>query len=205
MVAPIDESNLVDTLPAFRPYRYGHDVSYPWPLLGVGAIDEPGRFNDCCTFVEALTVRAFEQGAGGAFSWGKRRHGQMMIVDTKDRFSPVTAVVEAEIADRVDPDAAPGPWTLVQGWKQRWKGGHTFLLVDHDPSTDRVLLLESNKAFGLDGPGLRGLGNLRDLDGGPPPAWWTQPAVWTWAQVKQAWPYRKAARLRVEGTRWSGR
>ncbi len=200
MPNPIDESLLVQCLPAFRAYHYGHAASYPWPVPGVGTINAPGQYDDCCTFVESLCVRAFELGRPG-FTWGHHRHDQMMVSDPKHPFSPVTAAIEAGIADEAD---AVGPWTLVQAWRQKWKGGHTFLVVDHDPATDRVLILESNKGFGLDGPGFRALGSLDKLDCRPPD-WWNRAESWTWEKVVQTYPYRRMARLQVTGLTLSGR
>jgi rubredoxin len=66
------------------------------------------------------------------------------------------------MADPVDPDALPHGWTIVQGWRSAdvSKGGHTFLIVDVHRETERVLILESNYAFGMNGPGFRELGDV---------------------------------------------
>ncbi len=139
-----------------------------------------------------------------SITWNPDRHRQMMIYSSDDYFSPVTAVVDSGIGVAVrDEDAAPHPWTLVQGWRRLWRGGHTFFIIDHHESTDRVLTLESNSAYKLDGVGFRSIGNLRDV-GGPPDAWWEQDDLWTWERIQSTYRFRRQARLKVKERSWSG-
>lgn len=138
----------------------------------------------------------------------------MMIFSTDDYFSPVTAALQNGMGEEVDDvDAAPLPWTFVQGWKSRqiegvpgskWSGGHTFIIVDHHAETDKVLTLESNKAFGLNGVGFRKLGMASTLNHLPPKDWWTLPGVWTWEQIKNSYKARAMATLKVKDRSWSG-
>ncbi|RUO91515.1 hypothetical protein D7Y11_19790 [Corallococcus sp. AB018] len=197
----IQEERLFALLWAFVDYRY--DVSrayYPWALPGVRVPLAPPRLNNCCTFVEALLVKAFSEAHRAAFSWDAHRHRQMMIAPTQDYFSPVTAAVESGMA-LVAPsaDVPPHPWTLIQGWRSQWGSGHTFLVVDFHPETDKVLVLESNAAFRLDGVGYRGLGNLRDVGRQPPADWWTRSEVWTWRRICSTYPFRRQGWLKVKG------
>ncbi|WP_338869367.1 hypothetical protein [Myxococcus stipitatus] len=196
----IIKERLVALLGAFLDYRY--DVSrayYPWALPGARVPVAPPRLNNCCTFVEALLVKAFSEAHGAAFTWDARRHRQMMIASTEDYFSPVTAAVESGMALLApSADVPPHPWTLIQGWRNRWGSGHTFLVVDFHPETDKVLVLESNAAFGLDGVGYRGLGNLRDVGLQLPVEWWTRSEVWTWRRICSAYPLRRQAWLKVK-------
>ena len=53
----------------------------------------------------------------------------------------------------------PPPWSLIQGWHVAGKEGHSFIVVDHQPATDKALILESNKGA-LDGVGLRDIGRI---------------------------------------------
>jgi hypothetical protein len=120
-------------------------------------------------------------------------------------FSPVTAAVESAMAIPVpSPDAPPHPWTLIQGWRQQWRGGHTFLIVDHHAATDKVLMLESNSAYGLDGVGYREIGTLRDKGITPPAQWWTLPKVWTWRQVCSTYLFHEQAWLKVKDRKLTG-
>ena len=44
-----------------------------------------------------------------------------MIYSADNFFSPVTAAVETGMAVKVeDPNSAPEPWTIIQGWKTQW-------------------------------------------------------------------------------------
>ena len=62
---------------------------------------------------------------------------------------------------------ARGVW-LVQYFTKT--GGHSMLVVDHDPETDKILTLEANSYYGLDGVGWAEIGNLRDVPN-PGPNW----------------------------------
>jgi hypothetical protein len=202
----IAESHLVDLLPHFHDFTYDlDDARYPFEVDGVHLPLAPPRSNNCCTFVEGLLAKAWAQTDG--FEWNARRHGQMMIFSADDFFSPVTAAVESGMAVLApDPDAAPHPWSVVQGWRHQWRGGHTFLILAHHKRTDRVLTLESNSAYALDGVGCRGLGNLRDLPHGRPPAdWWKNENAWTWERICSTYRLRQVAYLKVLNPRWVGR
>lgn len=199
----VDEAALVDLLPRFHPFTYDLDEArYPFELPGVHVPQAPPASNNCCTFVEALLVRAWADGHN-EFNWTADRHAQMMIYSSDDYFSPVTAAVDAGMAVATDPEAAPHPWTLVQGWRHQWRGGHTFVVLDHDPATDRVLTLESNSAYRLDGPGFRMIGNLRDVQK-PPDAWWERDDLWTWERFRATYRYRRTATLKVRDRSWAG-
>ncbi|MFY0524720.1 hypothetical protein ACN28I_16680 [Archangium gephyra] len=210
----IPESLLVARLKDFRGYGYDmhQNISYPWPLPGVQVpTGLPTPKINCCTFVEALLVKAWEDALPGRFSWSRSLHDQMMILGKKDVFSPVRAVVEAGMATPLaDPSAPPPPWTLVQGWKSLnpLKGGHSFLVVAERQGV--VLTLEANAAYGLSGVGFRGLGNAEQFGFAPPPDWWCNPdlwmggKVWTWERLLAAYGVLKLARLKVIDPRWAG-
>ena len=175
----IPESALVETSARFSAFTYDLDEArYPFALAGVTVPLAPPLTNNCCTFVEALLVGAW-QGVHGGFVWSAERHRQMMILSRDDYFSPVTAAVESGMGVAAPEGAAPRPWTLVQGWREMWNKGHTFLVVAHHEPSDRVLTLESNSSYGLDGVGWREIGNLRDQLS-PPEHWWENESLWTW-------------------------
>ena len=197
----VPESKLIDLLPHFANYTYGHDhVSYPYSLPGVRVpVGEPRRIN-CCTFVEALLVKAWAD-THPSFSWSRARHNQMMIRSTDDYYSPVTAAVESDMAiAAAHPFQQPRPWSIVQGWRHRWREGHTFLIVAHDTLTDRVLTLESNSAYNISGVGFRGIG---DLSARPPESWWELPNVWTWTRIRRTYQHRRVGYLRVTDRSWA--
>lgn len=207
----IREFFLVERLKDFSGYGYDmtRGVCYPWPLprLRVPTGVRPPKTN-CCTFVEALLVKAWEDAAPDLLEWGPERHRQMMIWG-EDLFSPVTAVVEAGMAVPIEPpETALPPWTLVQGWKdlRAKKGGHTFLIVAQ--RGEAVLTLEANSYYQLDGVGFRGLGHAEDFGFEPPPNWWEDAAlwqdgkVWTWPRLRAAYPDLRMARLKITELEW---
>ncbi|MEL6538823.1 MAG: hypothetical protein AAFQ98_25630, partial [Bacteroidota bacterium] len=200
-----DEAVLVETLVPFLPYEYDLDKAYyPFPLPGIKVPQGPPLQNNCCTLVEGLTVGAWAK-ANPGFKWSSAQHGQMMIYSADDFFSPVTALVDAGMAIAVsDPDEAPNPWTVVQGWRSQWRGGHTFMIVAHHAPTDRVLTLESNASYKMNGPGFRQLGSARDFGGNPPANWWENDKLFTWERIKATYRYREQCWLKVNNLRWAG-
>ncbi|RKH72953.1 hypothetical protein [Corallococcus aberystwythensis] len=207
----VSEQVLIGLLKDFTAYRYDLDRAYyPWTLPGIHVPLAPPQRNNCCTFVEALTVKAFSGAHGAEFEWDSRRHRQMMVASTEDYFSPVTAAIESGMAILPpSEDTPPHPWTLIQGWRKQWDSGHTFLVVDHHVATDKVLLLESNAYEGLNGVGFRNLGNLRDLGvdllgDKPLGEWWHRDDVWTWRRIRSTYLSRKQAWLKVKDRKLSG-
>jgi hypothetical protein len=199
----ISESALIDLLPSFHAFRYDLDEAfYPAPLEGARVPLAPPYTNNCCTFVEALVVQAWQKVHPETLQWSAARHRQMMIMSRDDFFSPVTAVVEAGIGVALRAQDPPAPWTLIQGWREQWSKGHTFLIVAHHQETDRVLTLESNAGYELDGVGYRKLGNLRDLPA-PPPQWWQNENLWTWKKTRSVYRFNQRAALKVTDRSWA--
>ncbi len=203
----LPESALTSLLPTFAGYTYSLDYPrYPWPLPGVSVPLAPPASTNCCCFAEALIVTAAARHVGPGFRWSSALHGLMMIpADFSDRYSPITAMVQSGLGTAIADGAAPAPWSLVQGWRSS-TGGHTMIIVAHHVPSDRVLTLEANSAFGLNGVGCRNFGNLRDLPGGrPPPRWWEDSRAPTWSQVRSGYAYGlRMARLGVTGLSWAG-
>ena len=195
----IAESALVASLKAFVGWGYDlHHPRYPKDLGAVALPKAPPRVNNCCSFVEALVVDAF------ALAWDVDRHGEMMIDSAADWFSPVTALLGsgAAVPAGVDELAPPSPWTVFQGWRTQWGGGHTFIAVDHHFETDKVLVLESNCTADLNGVGWRGIGKLA-ADALAPKEWWTLPGVWAWERIMSTYPFRRRCMLRVRDRKLS--
>lgn len=188
LAGAVPEARLVDLLHHFTGWFYaplkdprdpakGRFVpQYPYDI-GISVTLEknhPARttYDDCCSFVEALLVRGWLDGAVPGFSWNLFRHRRAMIADPAEPFSSVEVLEDAGIAVSVDPDELPPPWTAVQVWRTvRLQDpvtkqpvavdlGHTLLVVDTHRETGRLLTLECNHAFGLNGPGMRCLGGV---------------------------------------------
>ncbi len=185
----IDEVSLTTVLQRFRGFVYsGGSPRYTGPLPNVSVPIAPPRQDNCCTFAEDLVVHAFEA-AHFPFLWDEVRHSQLMVGDWSDLWSPPHGVADAGLARAVQGPATtsplPPPWTLCQGWGP--SSGHTFLVLAVHAPTGKVLILESNSAFGFSGPGIRGLGGLDAIldAGGPPADWWTKPEVPTWTEMHE--------------------
>ena len=203
---PVAEAALTALLPTFSDYTYNfQSVNYPWPIPGVPLPQAPPKLINCCTFVEALLVRAWANIHGAAFVWNSRRHAQMMISTGDDLFSPVTAMIESEMATTVPPGQPPTSWCVAQGWRTS-TSGHTFMILARHAPTDRVLTLEANQAYSLNGVGYRNFGNLRNFPGCRPPArWWENSAAPLWRDiVARCASGLKMAKLNVTDTSWAG-
>jgi hypothetical protein len=201
----IKEEAIVNLTTAFGDFRYNlKTTTYPYKLHGLDIKLGPPYLNNCCTFLEALLVKAWSLQCEN-FEWDEHRHSQMMILSDADYFSPVTAVVESGIANLLpNTTVFPAPWTIMQVWHKQWGEGHTLIVVDCHKQSGKILTLEANDHYMLCGVGFRGIGMLRDLNFQPPDNWWELPNVWTWNKLKQEYPFRKMAALKVKERHWSG-
>lgn len=164
-------------------YRSG-DGHYPNQLPGVRLPRPPPRHTDCCCFAEYVIVHAAK------CDWSLTLHRQMMI-QGPDRFSPVQAVIDAGLAEEFE--GVPSSWTLCQGWRDKWRSGHTFIVVEGGPGAeDKCLILDA----GLAGIGYRGVGGARSLVRPGKP--WRLGTNWTWAKILREFPNLRAGRLLVE-------
>lgn len=201
----VPESAITRLLAMFLSFTYTTSgARYPYPIPGVSVKLAPPRRNNCCTFVEALLVRAW-QDQYSDFTWGNQKHSQMMITNpSADRYSPVTAIVEKGMGEALRNEySLPRQWNLVQGWRAGFSGGHCFLVAAYHPETDKVLTLECNTPKTLNGVGFRGIGNIREVGTNPPSKWWKLPRVPTWSNLAKIYPHRKLARLNIIDAGWS--
>jgi hypothetical protein len=200
----VNESFLIDRIDDFKNFSYNRDDGwYPYELPDVSVPQAPPRQNNCSTMVEGLAIKAWKDARGDDFTWCLTKHNRMMITSTDDYFSPVTETVASGLGIEINADDLPPPWTLVQGWKTQWTGGHNFFIVDVHPDTERILTLESNNTYEMDGPGFRMLGDIDNfVDFNPGKDWWKEATLWTWKNFKETYLHRKMARLKVHDQRW---
>jgi hypothetical protein len=144
----------------------------------------------------------------------------------------ITMAVLADISDNMPPPK----WSLIQGWST-WAptsadneraddgtiAGHSFIIIDHQRSSDKILTLEANSAYSLNGVGMRSIGNIngQKVNGIITPKkdrLWLEKAVVTWQATKQTYSAHSDAghnpnnkvnpvgivRLKVYDLRWSG-
>ncbi len=201
----IAESQLIEQLRHFIGFRYDRDnPHYPQALPGVNIEQSPPKLTNCCCFAEAFLVGAWANSGDDVFEWNLDLHNKMMITKTNDLFSPVTAAIESGMGTEVeDIDQLPEPWTLVQGWHRLGIQGHTLLVLDVDNLTRRILTLEANSYYGLDGVGYRELGNIDEFDDMHPGEDWSRDeGLWTWERFREFYPDMKLARLNVYDIGW---
>lgn len=70
----VQETEIIRLLASFKGYIYasaskGQEPRYPFALPGVSVKLAPPKQNDCCSFVEALVVKAWANVHGSAFVW----------------------------------------------------------------------------------------------------------------------------------------
>ena len=197
------EALLIDLLPEFEAFNYiPRGARYPYALDGISIKLAPPQVNNCCTFVEALVIKAW-QNHNVDFRWDRQGHADIMIMGS-DLFSPVNVLVNREIALPLDENAAPAAWSVIQGWSADNRRGHTFIIVAHHVESDRVLTLESNNGYGLDGVGYRSLGGLNQHPAKQAPErWWENANAPTWQQVRRAYPRRRLCALKVNNPQWA--
>ena len=87
----------------------------------------------------------------------------------------------------------PGAW-LIQYFTET--GGHSLIVLAHAPESDKILTLESNSYYGIDGVGWGGIGNLRDVPN--PGADWQSKTTQTWKSRIEGKLAVHAVRLHVE-------
>lgn len=65
----------------------------------------------------------------------------------------------------------------------KWPAGHSWLVLDYDPSTDKALTLEANSKGGIDGVGFWDAGSFRNVD---QLGSWTEQVSMTWTK-RMSW------------------
>lgn len=94
---------------------------------------------------------------------------------------------------------APGDGPCLIQYFTDSGGGHSLIVLDYDPDTDKILTLEANNAYGLDGAGWGDIGNLRDVFNPGPD--WMDSVSQTWTGRIQSKAAVHVARLNLTGVR----
>ena len=110
--------------------------------------DGDQRLTNCSTLTMSILTSVYPNA-----DWERDDYGQLQVYaehiqDNPD--SPVDAVVEVGVGDRVD-ILVPGKWHLFQGWrtidhsKPRYSGHAFLVLADHNGNVDQILEATSRK------------------------------------------------------------
>jgi hypothetical protein len=138
-----------------KPDKKSREVPhFPWDIPGInGEIIAPKgtvSYTDCCAFVEAVIIRAYD-----VQEWGIARHRQSMLTDVKRPFSPVEVLEQAGLTQATENAGRVGAprWYAVQGWRGGLAdipqcGGHTFL-IEAMPGDAMITLHEANVSTGV--------------------------------------------------------
>jgi hypothetical protein len=83
---------------------------------------------------------------------------------------------------------------LIQSFTT-WPRGHSWLAIDYDEATDKVLTLEANSGYNLNGIGFAGVGNWRDVHS---LADWPAHGAPTWASRTRSYTEAYIAKLDID-------
>ena len=208
---------IAHVLEAARPligWRYtrardaGSQARFPAGVLPVRAPAAPPGQTDCCSLVAAVVVGAARLAGVDVSGYDLTAHQLAMCVRglwPQDGYvrarlcDPAADVHELGLPDRDGPPRLPEPLSVLQRWGQlapRPLGGHTMLVLDADPATGRVLILEANApppGEHLD-TGVRWLAGPI-FDGSIPADWREWAPRWHVLASSTAWTWRRWAGL----------
>lgn len=170
----VDWSRVVELLPNFYKQRYQlSGAQCPSNPPGMSLRNIGDETTNCVQFTAWLVSNVF---AGVKFS--SQQWKKWMVSGDYTGSPPIVpnwgprVALEWGVATQ---SPTNGPW-LIQYFTK--SGGHSLIVVKHDPETDKILTLESTDAYGVDGAGWAQIGNLKDhLNPGKN---WTEKVTQTW-------------------------
>lgn len=188
MHLPIDWIKFVELFPELTQQRYQlSKAQCPNNPPGVSLKRLGYETSNCVLMTSWIVSKAFEGVRFSGDQWS-----QWMVSGGDQGSNPPTpgygprVCMEWGIAT-----TAPGPGVyLIQYFTKT--GGHSMLVIDHCEDTDKILTLESNSSYGLDGCGFAEIGNLRDIQN-PGPDWAKR--------VEQTWESRIDSKVGVHAVR----
>jgi len=189
---PIDWMSVVKLLPQMAPQKYQlSKAQCPSNPPGVSLQRIGSDTTNCVLFTSWVISKAFEGVSFSGDQWSQ------WMVSAPPPWNcgtghPSTPGYGPRVCMQWGvATTAPGPgvW-LVQYFTTT--GGHSMLVVDYDEDTDKILTLEANSYYELDGVGWADIGNIRDV---PNPG-----ADWP-SRVEQTWSTRIDSKVAVHVAR----
>jgi hypothetical protein len=188
LTLPVDFQTVADLFPQMMPQKYRlHDAQCPSNPPGITLKNIGDEWTNCVQFTAWLLSYSF---SGVRFSGAQWKLWMVSIPDQGNvpivpNWGPKVAL-EWGVATTAPERGA----YLIQYFTST--GGHSLIVVDRDPETDKILTLESNSAFGLDGAGWGEIGNLRDV---------LNPGLSWREKVTQTWESRFGSKIAVHMAR----
>ena len=170
---PIDFARVADLFPQLMKQKYRlSDAQCPSNPPGMTLRNIGDEWTNCVQFTAWLLSNAF---AGVRFN--KEQWRRWMVSGDYEGNPPIVPNWGPRvILEWGCGSTAPGKGAyLVQYFTRR--GGHSLIVVDYDPESDRMLTLEA--IGGLEGAGWYGLGALRDVPN--PGLQWAKKVRQTWS------------------------
>lgn len=185
---PIDWKCVADLLPQMAKQKYQlSKAQCPSNPPGVSLQRIGDETTNCVLFTSWIISKAFSGVRFVGDQWS-----QWMVSSSPPAVNPPTpgygprVCMQWSIATTAPGD---GVW-LVQYFTKT--GGHSMLVVDYDQDTDKMLTLEANSSYGLDGVGWADIGNVRDVP---------NPGLDWPSKVDQTWSTRIDSKVAVHVAR----
>lgn len=184
----ISEADFFKRLKEYADFTYG-EGRYPLTPVFTGPklkLFGGKKQTNCCCFVEGMLAPFV--------TWNHFDHRAMMILNADRKFSPIDCVVNKGLGRTA---WYPSKWALAQGWNEDGRG-HTFFVAEATGPfpNDRLLILEANRAWGIDGVGYRSFGNIADV-GIQGPQDWRSTSLWDWERLAAVYPFLQLAALDI--------
>ncbi len=187
LALPIDFQRFVDLFPEVSKQKYKlSGAQCPSNPPGITLKRIGYDTSNCVLFTSWIISAAFS-----GVSFTKDQWSQWMVSKAPPKVLPVPGYGPKVCLDWGIATTSPGEGMyLIQYFTET--GGHSMLVIDHDKETDKILTLESNSAYKLNGVGWADIGNLRDVPN--PGKNWTK-------KVKQTWQSRFGDKVAVHVVR----
>ena len=187
---PLDFQRFVDLFPEVSRQKYKlSGAQCPSNPPGVSLKRIGYETSNCVLFTSWIISAAFD-----GVSFVKDQWSQWMVSAAPPNPLPIPAYGPRVCLDWDIATTSPGEGMYLIQYFTKSGGGHSMLVIDHDPETDKILTLESNNAYKLNGVGWADIGNLRDVPNPGPRKEWTR-------KVKQTWQSRFGDKIAVHVVR----
>jgi len=195
----VDWGDFLGLLPSYHPQTYKQKGAQmpiaPKGLQRCIAKRHIGsKYTNCSLFTCSLVTNAMDTAITTTlYGWWQ------VYASSKGTSHGPGAAVAAGFATMVPEPKKTAPKDgvyLVQDFT-RWPKGHSYLVLDWDPKTGKMLTLEAS-SWTINGAGFKGIGNLRDVDN--PGKDWAKKARKdiTWQKRRSDYPECYTSRLHVD-------